>query len=400
MLGNLVFVSRYNYLRDIIDVCTVLDVYDFRGIDAIFCDMDYAKEMGSSVLHTLRLTAYSNIPAFLVCRGDVDMDVYSEGYDDVITAPFNAQIIKNRLKNTLRARESLTFPEIERILKELPSNIYLKDSYGRYVFASHYWDHLIGKDTPGWTIRGKTDIEIRKDKRNALKAMETDECILKTGEGVQYVIEEKSDDKVEYLEIIKCPTHALDGSVDGIVAIINNVTEKQMLKNELERLSKVDSLTGLYNKKAFEDSVKMCVEDIKSSSSFGALAMVDVDDFKSINDLYGHVTGDKVLKGIGSVMCDCFGDKDVKGRVGGDEFMVFIRSVSTIDDLRLLLSRFSSLVMHLFSEDDVVKKDITMSMGVSLYGVHGTTFGDLYKVADEVLYSVKSNGKAHFEIGR
>ena len=65
----------------------------------------------------------------------------------------------------------------------------MKDAEGKYIFATHYWHHIHGRNEIGWTIRGKTDIEIRKDKSNALKAFETDKKIIETGKGMTYTIE-------------------------------------------------------------------------------------------------------------------------------------------------------------------------------------------------------------------
>lgn len=76
---------------------------------------------------------------------------------------------------------------IETILKELPSNIYFKDTQCRYLFCTHYWNHIVHDDTEAWSIRGKTDMEIRKDKENARKAYEEDKKLLKTGIGCKYV---------------------------------------------------------------------------------------------------------------------------------------------------------------------------------------------------------------------
>lgn len=83
---------------------------------------------------------------------------------------------------------------IEHILKDLPSNIFFKDTECRYVFCTQYWRHLKTDETDDWTIRGKTDLEVRVDKENARKAYEEDKKILKTGQGTEYVIEVNQDE--------------------------------------------------------------------------------------------------------------------------------------------------------------------------------------------------------------
>ena len=83
---------------------------------------------------------------------------------DVISRPISAAVLENRMQNAETLVSSVSFNEFARMLKVLPANIYLKDANGKYVFSSQTWHHLDTGDDPTWTIRGKTDLEIRKDK--------------------------------------------------------------------------------------------------------------------------------------------------------------------------------------------------------------------------------------------
>lgn len=140
----------------------------------------------------------------------------------------------------------------KKISREIPSNIFFKDTECRYVFATHYWRHLNRDGDSSWDIAGKTDLDIRKDKENALLAMEQDKEILKTGKGVSYVIEVNQDGYTEYLELIKNPVRDDDGKIIGIVGLINDVTEKVKLEKELENYARTDLLTGLFNRHYLE----------------------------------------------------------------------------------------------------------------------------------------------------
>ena len=79
--------------------------------------------------------------------------------------------VYKRIANAIRAKDSLSLNQLEKMLKQLPSCIFLKDTEGRYVFSTQIWHHLDTEGDPNWTIRGKTDLEIRKDKDNADKAL-------------------------------------------------------------------------------------------------------------------------------------------------------------------------------------------------------------------------------------
>ena len=102
---------------------------------------------------------------------------------DIIRKPLRKQIVVNRVKNAMDTVSNVSFSEFAKMLKALPANIYLKDGTGRYVFSSQTWHHLNTGDDPNWTIKGKTDLDIRKDRENAKKAMESDLKIIESGVG-------------------------------------------------------------------------------------------------------------------------------------------------------------------------------------------------------------------------
>lgn len=179
---------------------------------------------------------YASIPLIAVSPdppAEEDMICLDLGMSDLITPPCPWKLISRRIYNAMRAKDSATFYEIEGMLERLPCNIFLKDAEGKYVFSTHYWEHLEKRDDPNWTIRGKTDLEVRKDKENARKAYESDMRIIESGKGERYVIEENAGGVPQFLELIKEPVCDEDGTVDGIVALICDVTERELLKRQL-----------------------------------------------------------------------------------------------------------------------------------------------------------------------
>ena len=321
-----------------------------------------------------------------------DMDVFENGFSELLTPPGIREHVVARINNAIRAKDSFTYTEMQKMLKQLPSNIYLKDKEGKYVFATQYWHHLHKEGEKHWTIRGKTDVEIRKDKLNAMKAMETDKIMLQTGQGTDYIIEENEDGIQEFLELIKRPVYDEDGNISGIIALINDVTEKELLKRELDKRSKTDSLTGLLNKGAAEDLVQLVLNSTRQNNTKGALIMIDADNFKDVNDHFGHIAGDRVLATIGRLINNCFKGRDVAGRIGGDEFMVFIRDISSAELALSLSEQLQREVQNAFSGD--LKGCVTLSIGIAMYPDHAEDFIDLYRRADEALYYVKEHGRA------
>ena len=120
---------------------------------------------------------FSSIPVLLITgeqESDAETKMLTLGAMDCIHKPFHREAVKKQIENAIRLADSMSYQDVERMLKDLPSNIYLKDTECRYIFCTHYWHHLDRSDDPNWTIRGKTDVEIRKDKENAAEAMKAE----------------------------------------------------------------------------------------------------------------------------------------------------------------------------------------------------------------------------------
>ena len=368
------------------------------SISAILFDVELCKESGFWLQQKLnedkRFVGIPNIAVSAVANSDDYRLCIAAGANEYFEPPFQKELVMLRIINCIKGKDSATFSEVEKILKELPSNIYLKDAEGKYVFATHYWHHLHTEGDPNWTIRGKTDIEIREDTDNALKAMESDKELLRTGKGTNYVIKEEGKNGVEYLELIKRPVFDDDGKVSGIIALINNVTETQTLKLELEKRSKTDSLTGLLNKQETESEIENIIKNYPEEHS--ALMMVDVDEFKEVNDKFGHAAGDRVLKAIGEILHYSFKGMDIAGRIGGDEFMVYLRDIKP-DTAISLAAKISDRARHLF-QGEPLERHISISIGISEFPEHGKNFEDLYRAADMALYFVKEHGRDFYKM--
>jgi len=215
-----------------------------NDIVAILVELKLARRSGFIVSDRMKaFSPFSSVPMIAISDTlptSVDVDCIEHGFFDLISTITPQQFVYKRIGNAIRAKESLSLTELEKMLKELPSCIFLKDAEGKYVFSTQTWRHLDTCGDPNWTIRGKTDLDVRKDKENALKAMEADRRILETGEGAEYVIEENQDGIKEYLQLIKRPVYDEEGNVNGIIALINDVTDHQLLKQELEKRVKTD----------------------------------------------------------------------------------------------------------------------------------------------------------------
>lgn len=337
------------------------------------------------------LAAAPNVPA--AC----EMERLNPAIFDIIAPICPPSMALRRIRNAIHAKDSMTMLEIEQMLRALPSCIYLKDTESRYVFSTQIWHHVNHPDDPNWSMRGFTDLDIRKNRENALKAMAADRRIIETGEGSNYIIEEVEDGIHEYLELIKRPMFDTDGRVSGIVGLINNVTELQLMKKELEHRANTDPLTGLLNKRSTEEMIDMILGSRRGQSELCALMMIDADHFKTINDTFGHREGDRVLTEIGRTLQRSIRANDVAGRIGGDEFMIFLRNISAPKDAGTFAARLVNRLTETFASDPIGPY-VSLSIGIALGPEHGRQFEALYKAADAALYAVKRNGRNGFRL--
>ena len=127
-----------------------------------------------------------------------------------------------------------------------------------------------------------------------------------------------------------------------------------------------------------------------------ALMMIDADHFKNVNDTFGHIAGDRVLATIGRLIQNIFRGRDVAGRIGGDEFVVFLRDIKSRDIAINLAERLQNEVLHAFSGD--LERCVSLSIGIAIYPEHGLKFEELYAAADKALYYVKEHGRASHHI--
>lgn len=179
--------------------------------------------------------------------------------------------------------------------------------------------------------------------------------------------------------------------VFGMIAItlLMNVVHLKNNKN-LQMEVDMDSLTGLYNKMATEREIKNYIKD--NPNLDGILFVLDVDDFKGINDKMGHLAGDAVLKAIGQYMKENFDERNIVGRAGGDEFIIFTRAVTSEQELKREIKKVSE-IFKIFPKLENQEILISASIGAAVYPKDADNFEALYRAADRALYKAKENGK-------
>ena len=359
-------------------------------ISAVLFDLDIARDNGRSFFQAVHQnTLYVSIPVIgIVPRMPTadDFACLDLGVADIITPPCDGKLLLKRLSNVIRAKDSATFYEIERMLQALPSNIFLKDADGKYIFATHYWHHLdMHGGDPNWTIRGKTDPEIRKDKENAIKAMESDRAILSTGKGTRYVIEINVDGQREFLELIKEPVRDDDGKITGIIGLINNVTKQQFLKLELEKRLKTDELTGLFNRHYYQAYIPTV---LKEENLPICMISADCNGLKTINDTYGHLVGDEYIRMTALLFRMALPESAVVFRMGGDEFFVVLTNTSEEEARRLIAELETKSALF-----QIRSQKLSVAFGLSVFCSSSDDLTACMEAADMDMYENKKRIK-------
>lgn len=174
------------------------------------------------------------------------------------------------------------------------------------------------------------------------------------------------------------------GKLENINDIKN--TEKRLI-DKAER----DSLTKIYNKSTTKKLIKNYLRT-DTRETYDAFIIIDVDDFKKVNDTLGHMFGDSILVDLSQEMQDLFRSNDVVGRIGGDEFIVFLRGMKQKSHIESKADDICKIFDLLYAGDDGTK--ITGSLGIALFPQDGDSFDELYRKADLALYASKRAGKS------
>jgi diguanylate cyclase (GGDEF)-like protein len=158
----------------------------------------------------------------------------------------------------------------------------------------------------------------------------------------------------------------------------------------LYTLAITDELTGLHTRRHFDFCLERKLKQSQIDEDSFALLMFDIDGFKAINDTYGHVAGDTVLRGIGALLMESIRDIDVAFRYGGEEFAVLLPSTEASGAL-LAAERIRAAIEKASFEDPRIR--VTVSIGISSWPEHPTSGVDLVQAADGALYKAKNSGK-------
>ena len=186
----------------------------------------------------------------------------------------------------------------------------------------------------------------------------------------------------------------VNGILTSLINVIGSTKAIYKYTKDLEFYATRDGLTKLYNQRVFHEFLSNAVHRARRNNGIFAFVVLDLDNFKLINDTYGHKTGDRILQGVAGILSENKRGEDVLARYGGDEFVMILQD-ATEEDAYRIMDRIRQKILSLNTEDSFFNKNIhiTASIGISMFPKSASNEEDLFMLADNMMYKAKTSGK-------
>jgi len=183
--------------------------------------------------------------------------------------------------------------------------------------------------------------------------------------------------------------------LNNTVIMVTDISEITRSRQQLEYIATHDTLTALPNRVLLYDRLKVSISRVERSNSLGAVIYMDIDNFKDINDNFGHSYGDELLIICANMLTAALREKDTVGRLGGDEFLIIVDEFFAIEDIESIAKKLLALFDKLIKVRDV-EFDLSVSMGITVYPENGKKAEKLINEADVAMYHVKQMGRNNY----
>jgi len=298
------------------------------------------------------------------------------------------------------------------LMDNLPEHIYFKDTHSRFIRISKSLAGAFDLEDPVQAI-GKTDFDYFSAE-HARTAFDNEKEIMRTGRTLSIEEKETWPDRPDtWVLTTKMPLYGQDGQVIGTFGISRDITDRKIAEDKLSLQSKSlqqqiqeinqlqdqlreqacrDALTGLSNRRMMDDVLNQQLDQCQRLSLPFCIFIIDIDNFKYINDEFGHPFGDALLEKYGKCIKTLTRADDFACRLGGDEILMAFQNMPIQQALKKAVAIHQKLCSICIQKDNQ-KISTTVSIGIAAYPLHGKTITKLISQADGALYYAKKRGR-------
>ncbi len=297
-----------------------------------------------------------------------------------------------RSSDKLRAQETL-LKLYASVFTHAREGIMITDASGTILEVNDTFSDITGY--------GRTEVVTRNPKLLSSGRQSPDfyaamwESLRNNGHWAGELWDRRKDGSIIAVQITISAVRGESGQPQNYVALLSDITSLKNHQQQLEHVAHHDALTGLPNRVLLADRLHQAIIQCQRRSRLIAVAFLDLDGFKKINDLHGHEVGDALLIALAGVMKSALREGDTLARLGGDEFVAVLSDLTQVDDARPVLER---LLQAAASQVEVggLSLRVSASVGVALYPEDGTDSDLLLRAADQAMYKAKQKGRNQF----
>ena len=385
-----------------------LEKLSVNQIDLVLLDIMMPRMSGLEVLKKLRADEKTRLlPVVMVTALNETEDrvkALEAGCDDFISKPFDKQELLARVESLLRIKSlhdevNEAREYAESIINTVREPLISLDQDLRVVTVNRSF-YEVFKIKPEDTV-GQLIYDLGDKQWDIPKLRELLETILpQKATFYNYEVEHDFTDIGRLVMLLNARQIKRRMGKERIILLaIENITERKKSEEKIRQMVFHDSLTGLPNRKLFSDRLDIALAHARRNKKQVGVAMLDLDNFKGVNDTLGHDMGDLLLKATAERLTASLRKDDTVARFGGDEFVLILPDLEIIEDSILVAQQIVDSFCKPFpiGTRELV---VTMSIGISVYPNDGTDECTLLKNADIAMYEAKQAGRARYKLSK
>lgn len=379
--------------------------------DVVLLDTNLPKMDGFEVCRAIRqIPAGQHKPILLVVgagKAEAIRRAFESGASDFISRSTKGMSLGYRVQFTLRTARAAQFLKENQEKLEFAQRI-SRLGYWEWNFHQHHWTFSEeSRQILGLTVLPPNDLSAFLSSVHPEERVAVENALSRALSGeLEFNVEHRiirSDGQIRYVHVQGQVVRDSQGLPIRIAGTIQDVTDRlqtatSLRENEarLNHLAYHDALTGLPNRLLFQDRFRHAIVKAHRSRKQVAILFMDLDQFKRVNDSFGHDVGDQLLRAVADRLRACAREGDTVARIGGDEFVLLLDVVDQVKAVGSVAKKVNVCLTPAFHVGGV-KFHVTASIGIGIYPDNGGSVEELMKCADVAMYRAKEGGGNHFQ---